>query len=179
MAANKEKPAAEKDKDKDKDSAEAAPSTGGGRLKFIVIVVVVVLASMGLAGGGVFWYMQHPHTAKAAPKLPEKALYYAMDPPFTVTMTDPQSGNLRYMQAAVTVMTRHAKVVEDLKSYDPELRNNLNQLFSSFTPDQVISAAGREMLERRALAEINRVLAAETGRKNACEEVLFTAFVVQ
>ncbi len=173
MAANKEKPAAEKDK------AEAAPAAGGGHMKLIVIAVVAVLLSMGLAGGGVFWFMQHAHSGKAAPKLPEKALYYAMDPPFTVTMTDPQSGNLRYMQAALTVMTRHAKVVEDLKSYDPELRNNLNQLFSSFTPDQVISAAGREMLERRALAEINRVLAAETGRKNACEEVLFTAFVVQ
>ncbi len=173
---------AAKEKPAGKDQAAEAPAqaAGGGMKKMIVIILVAVLASMAVAGGAVYFFMQHTHSSKKAePKLPDKALYYAMDPAFTVTMTDPQTGNLRYMQASLTVMTRQAKVLDDLKSYDPELRNNLNQLFSSFTPDQVISAAGREMLQKRALAEINRVLAQETHRKNACEAVLFTAFVVQ
>ncbi len=161
------------------EAGEAVPAASSGRMKLVVMIVVAVLVSMSVAGGAVWWFLGHHASSKAEPKLPDKAVYYDLTPAFTVTLTDPDTGNLRYMQANVTIMTRIPKVVDDLKSYDPEIRNDLNMLYSGYHPAQLMSAAGREALEKRSLAEVNQVLAHETGRKNACDSFLFTSFVVQ
>ncbi len=171
-----------KEAKKEEKAAEApAEAAKSGGAKMIVILVVAVLVSMAIAGGGVWFFMSKHQkgAATAEVKLPDKAIYYDMTPAFTVTLTDPATGNLRYMQAGVTIMTRVAKVQDDLKSYDPEIRNNLNQLFATYKPADLVTASGREQLEKKALATVNAVLEKETGRKNGCESFLFTSFVVQ
>lgn len=172
--------------EKEQAPAQEAPAkSGGGGLKLILIIVGAVVISMGVAGGGVWWYLSH-HTAsaekgkKAAEEKPTaKAIYYDMKPAFVVTMTESETGNLRYMQVQASVVTRDGDVPEVLKLHDPEIRNNLNMLFSSYQPSQLATAGGREQLAKRALDEINRVVEKETKKKNACEAVLFTSFVIQ
>ncbi len=156
--------------------AEAAKSGGS---KVLVMLLATMLVSMAVAGGGVWLLLGHHKSASAEVKLPDKAIYYEMTPAFTVTLTDPDNGTLRYMQASVSIMTRNPKVQDDLKSFDPEIRNNLNQLFSSYKPSDLMAAGGREQLEKKALQAVNDVLARETSHKNACESFLFTSFVVQ
>lgn len=172
--------------EKPKEAPAAEAGAGGadkGKLKLILMIVGIVIVSMGIAGGGAWWYFSqqtgHEKKKEEDAKPEAKAIYIDMKPPFVVTLTETETGNLRYMQASATVVTRDPKIEEALKLHDPVIRNNLSMLFSGFQPAQLETAGGREELAKRALAEINTVIEHETKVKDACEAFLFTSFVIQ
>ena len=51
-------------------------------------------------------------------------------------------------------------------------------LFSQVEPTQIADRAGKERLQADSLAEVQKLLKAETGTKGA-DELLFTSFVTQ
>ena len=104
------------------------------------------------------------------------AIYVSLDPPFVVNFAD--SGNARFLQITVEVMTRDPKVEEHVKHNMPAIRNNLVMLFSSQTTDSVSSLEGKEALREETLTSIQDILETETGDPGI-EAVYFTSFVMQ
>ncbi|MDR6094330.1 MULTISPECIES: flagellar basal body-associated FliL family protein [Stenotrophomonas] len=170
-AADKTKKSADKDK--------AAPS----RRPVLVIALIAVVAAAA-AGGAVWYFTQAPHAADGSPATsakpkapPAPAQYFGLEPPFVVNLNGPVDGP-RYLQVEVQLMTRDSSALEAIKTHSPALRARLLMLFSQVTPDQIADRAGKEKLQAASLAEVQKVLLAETGKKCA-DDLLFTSFVTQ
>lgn len=117
----------------------------------------------GGGGGG--------HDAPASP-----ATYLALDPPFVVNLESPDE--TRYLQAEVQLMGRDSHALDAAKVHVPRIRNSLLMLFGQQKPEDIATRAGKEKLQQAALAEVQKVLQAETG-KPVVEAVYFTSFVMQ
>lgn len=111
------------------------------------------------------------HGVPAAP-----ASYLALDPAFVVNLESPEEA--RYLQAEVQLMARDAHALDTAKAHVPVIRNSLLMLFGQQKPADLASRAGKEKLQLAALAEVQKVLNAETG-KPVIEAVYFTSFVMQ
>ncbi len=107
---------------------------------------------------------------------PSVANYVPIDPAFVVNFEG--AGPARFLQITVELMTRHPEVVEHIKKHMPVIRNNLVLLFGSQTYDKVNTLQGKEALRQAALAEVQKILEAETG-DSGVEALYFTSFVMQ
>jgi len=65
-----------------------------------------------------------------------------------------------------------------LQTHAPAIRAKLLMLFSQVEPTQIADRAGKEKLQAAALAEVQKLMKAETGQ-NSADELLFTSFVTQ
>jgi len=163
--------------------AAAPPEAKPG--KPIVLILVVLLLGLG-AGGGAAWFLLPKPAAdaqahgEAAPsahadkKAP--AQYVALEPAFVVNLAD--EGSARYLQTELQVMSRDPKVIADLTTHMPAVRNALLMLFSRQKQADVRSEEGRQKLQTEALAAINQVLKDETGHEGV-EALFFTSLVTQ
>ncbi|HYG05364.1 MAG TPA: flagellar basal body-associated FliL family protein [Stenotrophomonas sp.] len=166
--------------DKNK-KADAKDKKSRSPMLMIAIVAVVAAAA---AGGGA-WYFAHQgkddkDAAKHAPAtstVPAPAQYFAMEPPFVVNLNGPIDGP-RYLQVEVQLMTRDPIALKNIESNAPAIRARLLMLFSQVQPAEIADRAGKEKLQAAALAEVQKLLRAETGDKCA-QELLFTSFVTQ
>lgn len=163
-------------KDKDKDPA-AKP-----RRSMLATVLIAVIAAGG--AGGAVWYFTQGHAdaapakAKAAaPATPAPAQYFALDPAFVVNLSGRLDGP-RYLQVEVQLMTRDPEALPALQTHAPAIRARLLMLFSQVEPEQIADRAGKEKLQAAALAEVQKLMMAETGKKTA-DDLLFTSFVTQ
>ncbi len=168
-AADKTKKTADKDK------------TAKSRGPLLIIALVAVLAA-GAAGAGVWFFSQSNHNEKTAdapkkPAVPAPAQYFALDPAFVVNLSGSIDGP-RYLQVEVQLMTRDPAALEAIKTHAPAIRARLLMLFSQVTADQIADIAGKQKLQANALAEVQKVLKAETG-SNGADDLLFTSFVTQ
>lgn len=161
-------------------SAPAAPPKKSRKL--IYIIAVLLLAG---AGGGGFWYFTQAAAshgahdkaaADAAPKGKAPAIYLSLTPAFVVNLEDTEA--LRYMQVDLEIMTRNPKAIEDAKAHMPRIRNSLLLLFGQQHALDLATRQGKESLQAKALAEIQRVLTEETGSPGI-EAVYFSSFVIQ
>src|SRR5690606_5931432 len=157
----------------------AAPAARGGRIG-IGTLLGVMLFSMAGAGGAAWFVMGKSraegaaptHDAEAAPGgVPAPASYLAMDPAFIVNRESPDEP--RYLQAEGQLMTRAALALDAAKAHLPLLRNSLLLLLGQQRPEGLVTRAGKERLQQRALAEVQRVLKAETGKPQV-DAVYFT-----
>ncbi|CAM4107627.1 flagellar basal body protein FliL [Stenotrophomonas lactitubi] len=170
-AADKTKKTAEKDK------------TAKPRSPILITALVAVLAA-GAAGGGVWFFTQSKHEDKTAqaPKktttpAPAPAQYFALEPAFVVNLNGSIDGP-RYLQVEVQLMTRDPAALEAIKTHAPAIRARLLMLFSQVSPQQIADIAGKQKLQADSLAEVQKVLKAETG-SNGADDLLFTSFVTQ
>ncbi|WP_409475432.1 flagellar basal body-associated protein FliL [Stenotrophomonas sp. Y-13] len=171
------KPDTSKDKDKD---AAAKP-----RRSLLATLLIAVVAAGGAGGaGGAVWYFTQgradaaPSKAKAAaPATPAPAQYFALDPAFVVNLNGRVDGP-RYLQVEVQLMTRDPEALPALQTHAPAIRAKLLMLFSQVEPEQIADRAGKERLQAAALAEVQKLMQAETGKKTA-DDLLFTSFVTQ
>lgn len=186
--------AQEDDLDLDVEGVEPA-SSGKSKLLIIGAIIVVLLgvsatATLYLTGvlGGEKEVVAEAD-AKAAvkgaaktakPAKPKKAKaplnYVPLDPPFVVNFA--ANTDIRFLQVTVELGTRDPALVEKIKEHRPAIRNNLVMLFSSQDPRQLNTREGKETLRAKTLAEVQKVLKAETG-KAGVESVFFTSFVMQ
>ena len=188
-----------KDKDKDKEKGKekggeaAAPSDKKkSKLPLIIIAAVVVLGAGG--AGAWFAFKPKPTAAVAAadapaadktkPEAPEKPgakkgppSFYKFDPAFVVNFGG--EGSARYLQVTVEAMSRDAAVIEELKTDEPAVRNDLVMLFSSQDNATLMSAEGKEKLRSATLDAIRKVLNSEGSKGSKIEAVYFTSFVIQ
>lgn len=163
----------------------SAPAPRGG-MGIGVLIAAVVLSSAG-AGGAAYFVMgkskaepEHSEEGqdgegKAAPAL-APANYLGLDPAFVVNLESPNEP--RYLQAEVQLMSRDPIALETAKVHVPLIRNSLLMLFGQQKPEDISSREGKEKLREVALAEVQKVLEAETG-KPVVEAVYFTSFVMQ
>lgn len=168
------KPDTSKDKDKDTPSKP--------RRSLLATALVAVIAAAG-AGGAVWYFTQGradaaPAKARVATAAtPAPAQYFALDPAFVVNLNGRIDGP-RYLQVEVQLMTRDPEALPALQTHAPAIRAKLLMLFSQVEPEQIADRAGKERLQASALAEVQKLMTAETGRKTA-DDLLFTSFVTQ
>lgn len=160
-----------------------APAPAKKSKKGLIIGVLVLLLA---AGGGAAWFFLGKSKAEAehgedgaaadAKAVLAPAVYLALDPAFVVNLEDPVAP--RYLQAEIQIMARDALAMESAKAHLPRIRNALLMLLGQQKPADLVSREGKEKLQLAALAEVQKVLQAETG-KPVVEAVYFTSFVMQ
>jgi flagellar FliL protein len=187
--------ATKKDKDKkDKDKAGGADSPSGekkkSKLLFIIIGAVVLL---GGGAGAFFAFKPKPAPADAqaaAAEKPEKSekadkpgskkvapQFFKFDPAFVVNFGG--EGSARYLQVTVEAMSRDAAILDELKTDEPAVRNDLVVLFSSQDNATLMTTEGKEKLRQATLDIIRKNLNAEGAKGSQIEAVYFTSFVIQ
>ncbi|MNM98777.1 flagellar basal body-associated protein FliL [compost metagenome] len=141
---------------------------------------MIALVAAGGAGGAVWYFTQGKDVAKTgkpAAATPAPAQYFALDPSFVVNLNGPIDGP-RYLQVDVQLMTRDPLALQAMQTHAPAIRAKLLMLFSQVEPAQIADRAGKEALQASALAEVQKLMKAETGKKSA-DDLLFTSFVTQ
>jgi len=104
------------------------------------------------------------------------ALYVPLTPSFVVNIGDNDASH--FLQIEMQVRAKNAAAVDALKLHDPQIRNAILMLLGAQALSEVTSREGKEDLQKKVLAEIQRILKAETG-KNGVDAVYFTSFVMQ
>lgn len=144
----------------------------------LVLLSVAVGAGVSLYFAGFMGPLGAPREPVAEQTDPVKqpALYLALEPPFIVNFDD--HGDLRYLQAAATVMSHDPAVIEAVTTHMPHVRNNLILLLGSQQYETLSTLEGKEHLRGTMLEEVSKVLKEATGKAGP-ESVYFTSFVMQ
>ncbi|AAW75861.1 flagellar basal body protein FliL [Xanthomonas oryzae pv. oryzae] len=172
--------AAEKPKKSEDKDDKGEKKKGGKKPILLVAIGVVVLAA---AGGGAWFFLGHKADDKGdkhAPKVaevPKPAQYFPMDPAIVVNLADPGDGP-QYLQVEVQLVTRDPEELKLITENAPAIRAHLLMLLSQTKATDVADLAGKQKLQKAALAETQKVMTSETGKK-CVEELLFTSFVTQ
>lgn len=164
-------------------AAAAAPAAAATPRKKPWLLIGIAGAVLLACGGTGAWLLlahnHHKAPGAAAPPPPPSGppLYVALDPPFVANFQGDQQ--VRFLQITAQIMTHDAKTVEALKAADPIIRNDLLLLFSNQKATDLASNEGKEKLRAAALAAVRKVLAANDGKPEKVDAVLFTTFVMQ
>jgi len=163
-------------------ASAAAPAAAKAARKKPWLLIGIAGAVLLICGGTGAWLMLAHNapkkTAAAAPPPPSgQPLYFPLDPPFVANFEGDQQ--VRFLQVTAQIMTHDPKTVEALKAADPIIRNDLLLLFSNQKAAELASNAGKEKLRAAALEAVRKVLAANDGKPEKVDAVLFTTFVMQ
>lgn len=110
--------------------------------------------------------------------LPAKAIYFAIEEPFTINFLNQSNQKARYLQIKVTLMAHDQAIIDSATLNLPMLQDALRTLFSTQTSETVNSVAGRKTLQSASLNAVKAILKEETGKDNL-DAVYFTSFVLQ
>jgi flagellar FliL protein len=153
-----------------------------------LMIAIIAIVAAGAAGGGAWYFAnkggadakgEHAQEAKTAEKkgVPAPAQYFALEPPFVVNLIG-SVGGARYLQVEVQLMTRDPEDMKAIELHAPAQRAKLLMLFAQQDAEKLFTRAGKDQLQAQALAEVRKVLTAESG-KPCAEQLLFTSFVMQ
>jgi flagellar FliL protein len=165
------------------------PEVGKQKSKLLFIIIGVVVLLGGGAGG--FFALKHktaaPVAAGDAAQKDDKAdkagakkappQFYKFDPAFVVNFGG--EGSARYLQVTVEAMARDAAILEELKTNEPAVRNDLVTLFSSQDNATLMTTEGKEKLRQSTLDIVRKILNDEGQKGKGVEAVYFTSFVIQ
>jgi len=186
-------------------AAAEAPKAPSGKKALLIPIVGAVVVTAALTGGGMFFLMPKEKPAKHAAAEGEEAaagehgasaegeeaaaegeeghdvkkgpaIYHPMTPSFVVNIGDSESSH--FLQIEMQLRARNAAAVDALKLHDPQIRNALLMLLGAQTLAEISSREAKEVLQKKVLEEIQRILKAETG-KAGVDAVYFTSFVMQ
>jgi flagellar FliL protein len=145
----------------------------------LIGIAGAVLLACGGTGAWLLLAHNTPKTAVNAPPPPPAGppLYVPLDPPFVANFQGDQQ--VRFLQITAQIMTHDPKTVEALKASDPIIRNDLLLLFSNQKASDLGTNEGKEKLRTSALEAVRKVLAANGGKPEKVDAVLFTTFVMQ
>jgi flagellar FliL protein len=107
-----------------------------------------------------------------------KAIYYAIEEPFTINFLNQSNQKVRYLQIKVTLMAHDQKIIDNAELNLPMLQDALRTLFSAQTSVTVNTVEGRKRLQMASLDTVKAILKKETGKDNL-DAVYFTSFVLQ
>ena len=162
--------------------AAAAPIAAAAPRKKPWLLIGIAGAVLLICGGTGAWLMLAHNAPKkavaAAPPPPAgPPLYLPLDPPFVANFEGDQQ--VRFLQITAQIMTHDPKTLEALKAADPIIRNDLLLLFSTQKATDLATNEGKEKLRAAALGAVRKVLAANEGKPEKVDAVLFTTFVMQ
>jgi flagellar protein FliL len=160
-------------------AAPVAASTTRKKPWLLIGIAGAVLLACGGTGAWLLLAHNAPKTAANAPPPPPAGppLYVPLDPPFVANFQGDQQ--VRFLQITAQLMTHDPKTVEALKASDPIIRNDLLLLFSNQKAADLGTNEGKEKLRASALEAVRKVLAANGGKPEKVDAVLFTTFVMQ
>ncbi len=107
-----------------------------------------------------------------------KAIYYAIEEPFTINFLNQSDQKARYLQIKVTLMAHNQAIIDSAELNLPMLQDALRTLFSAQTSGTVNSVEGRKRLQTVSLDTVKTILKEETGKDNL-DAIYFTSFVLQ
>lgn len=109
---------------------------------------------------------------------PAKAIYFAIQEPFTINFLNQSDQKARYLQINVTLMAHDQAIIDSASLNLPMIQDALRFLFSAQTSETVNTVAGRRKLQSESLNTIKTILKEETAKDNI-DAVYFTSFVLQ
>ncbi len=148
--------------------------------QFIAIAILIWSSVAAAAGGG-----------GGSSAVDGAHNYYPLDPPFVVNLRD--GDRLRFMQAAIQVMTYDTAVIAALEKHSAPIRHALLLLLSDQTVGVMHDVRKRTRVQEEALLAVQEVLDKYAGISNAgrvedaegkshpsgVQELYFTDLVVQ
>lgn len=164
--------------------AQAAEPKGGMRKILLFGGIGLLLLVAGVFGGTAVMKMTSDtpedaeQTAEGANATSGKPpIYTGLHPPLVVNFDDLR-GVPHYMQITMEVMARDQGVINAVREHMPVIRNNLILLYGNSVYEEVTTRSGKEKMLADGLAEIQKVIKAQTGQ-NGVEAVYFTSLIVQ
>ncbi len=169
----------------DKKPAAAAPATDKPKLP-LVPILGAALGSAGLVAGVMFFMMpkaapaegdETAETATAGDEAPlAETRYVEIKEPLVVNLS---GGKAKFLQVEVQLATRSDEGQKAIEAHLPAVRSALLVLLRQTTDEQLAEPDVMVTLQQKAMDEANRVLEAETRKKNTVTALLFTSFVTQ
>ncbi|WNL47266.1 flagellar basal body-associated FliL family protein [Dyella sp. BiH032] len=159
---------------------QPAKKGGAGRGTILVLVFALLVVS-AVCGYALFTLRGHAadggsRTAEAKPEKKGPEVFLAMDPAFVVNFQ--KAEGLSYLQVGVTLMSHDPAAIQAAKDADPVIRNALVMLFSSQDYTELADIQGKQKLQAKALAAVQKILQERTGHAGV-EALYFTSFVMQ
>jgi len=162
----------------------AAPGDAKPKSPIVLIVGSSVL-SAALVGGVLFFLMPKPGAAPAedGTAAQEEAVdetvpmaYVEIDGALVANLPP---GGPAFLQVRVQIGARGETAKAAVEAHLPALQSALLALLRQTTAEELVRPDAMQYLQGKALAEVNRVLEAETGEDDTAAAVLFTSFVTQ
>lgn len=171
--------------EEDIDVEAAAEEPKGGKRKFLLFGGIgLLLLVIGVAGGTAVMKMtsgspdESGDVAEESADLPARPpLYTGLHPPLVVNFED-LNGTTHFMQITMEIMARDQGVINAVREHMPVIRNNLILLYGNAIYEDVTTRSGKEKMLADGLAEIQKVMKAQTGEAGV-EAVYFTSLIVQ
>ncbi len=158
--------------------AAAAPAPAGGNKKLIIIAVAVVL--LAAIGGGVAVMLKGGDKKAEAEHAEEvvvhEPVYIDIKPEFVINFAD-RNGRSKYLKCELSVVTKEPEIEKAVEKHMPAIRNSLVLLLSRQVFEDLQPNEGKEKLRAEALAAVQGVLEAQTG-KPGIEDLFFSNFVM-
>ncbi|CAN5125557.1 N/A [soil metagenome] len=168
---------------------DAPKKKGKGLLIILIAVVVLLIVIVGGVGAYLVLGKKHGAEEAAAAKPVERKVpvFHPLDT-FTVNLADPTRE--RYLQTNISLQIRDEKVAEELKVYNPAVRNRVLILLSSQSGEMISTPEGKDALSLALVDQINSVLGYQDGGGHGAKDshgdekppviaALFSSFVVQ
>ena len=162
------------------EEGEGEKKKGGNMLVIILIaLIVLILGGIGalfmtgivkIGGDEAQQKEAQAHEESHAP------IYFKLEPAFVSNITLKKRS--RFIQIAIEVVSTDPAAIENVKTHNPVIRNNLGILFSSISDEEVNTREGKERLRNKVLKEIQGILKEKSGSEGI-DDVFFTGFVVQ
>lgn len=171
----------------DKKPAPAADAAAPKPKLPLVPIIGAALGSAVLVGGLMFFMMpkaapaegdeaaEHAE-AEAETAVKEEVRYIEVKDPLVVNLT---GGGAKYLQVRVQLATRSEPGQKAIETHMPAIQNALLAMLQRATPEELAQPDSMTTLQGKALSESNKVLEAETGKKDTASAVIFTSFVRQ
>lgn len=164
-----------------------APPAASGEAKPkspIVPIVGAALLSAVLVGGLIFFLMPQPATTPAEGESAQDDAAGETVPMTYVEIDGALVANLppggpAFLQVRVQIGARGETAKAAVEAHLPALQSALLALLRQTTAEELARPDAMQYLQGKALAEVNRVLQAETGEDDTAAAVLFTSFVTQ
>jgi flagellar FliL protein len=154
--------------------AAAAAPAAKSRMPLILGVVGLLLI---VALGAGWYFMQHRSNA-AEPKVVEKkAPVFVNLEPFTVNLL-PEAGD-HYLQVGLVYQVADDKVVEDMKTYMPVIRNRILLLLSGKHPSDLAQVDGKQKLVTELVGVARESLPGEGLADRGVNGAFLSSFVIQ
>lgn len=157
-------------------AADAAAPAKKKKSKLLLIIIALLVLG-GAGGGGAWWWFAgrahdaaEPKVAKAKPPV-----FHTLDP-FTVNLTE-ENGD-HYLQLSVVYQVADSKVVDDVKTYLPVIRNRILLLLSAKRPSELATPEGKQKLVEELVAAARASIPGEAP-DHGITGAFLGAFVIQ
>lgn len=175
----------------DKKPAAAAAPAGEAKPKPpIVPIVGAAVLSAVLVGGVMFFLMPKPTAAPAAQgeaaaageeggegaEAAVETVYVEIKEPLIANLPP---GGPAFLQVKAQIGTKGEAGKKAVETHLPAIQSALLAMLRQTTAEELAKPDAMVALQEKALAEANKVLEGETGKKDMVSAVLFTSFVTQ